>query len=441
MEALPEDIWYSVAIHLDYETVIKICKETCTSNYFWMVKTIHDLKITEAQFDVTTSETGYGRETYIYYAGLHAVPIRGTEKYGQLFKLTTAAALTNDDRLIEYFYKLSMYQPIFAILANNNNQELLFRLAHKYPHSIHFDLMYAIIGAISGDHRDLIDRISQMSSFSQYALHKILRAGAETGNISLFKHLISIESLNNTDAIKRSIVGACAYGKVSMVDYLLSWGEIDPHTIDMALQAASEFGHPQLVNKMLGLGGNINYGLTGAARGGHLSLVLEFIDRGASNLTTAFIEAATTGQLLIMKKLMEMDDLSTAYNIALDWAIDRGHLEIVKFLLTKFTPSSIDGLPQRDQALEILNQIIPYISPTQYQTMLEYSADSGQLDVFQKLVALGANPLDERIMELAILRNNLNIQIALVKLGVDYRKYPYINSRFIPYLQTNFFKS
>lgn len=218
-----------------------------------------------------------------------------------------------------------------------------------------------------------------------------------------------------------------------MVAYLLARRDFD---YNMGLMGASKKGDQELVELMENLDAHdVTRSLIHAAKGGHMDVFLHLVNKGGTDFPSAFTSAAIKGQLLIMKKIIELTDVSAVYPEALRLAVEKGHLSVMKFLLTKFVPVidypiGTNGL----NSLEIIETILPYINPGTYQDMLYEAAVRGQLLVVQKLVSLGADPLTEIIQEEVFTSWMINIMIELIRRGADYTTYK-VDSQLLPYLQ------
>lgn len=113
------DIWYPIALQLDYKDIFNICRLTIelslisTSRRFWTEKAKIDFGVEVTNFNTMIHQLNNGRETYLYWAGITTVPLPGAEKYGSSYDLIKRAAQVADDKTITYFYNLTPYSFIF----------------------------------------------------------------------------------------------------------------------------------------------------------------------------------------------------------------------------------------------------------------------------------------------------------------------------------------
>lgn len=410
------DIWYNIGIHLDYISVINLFQinlrlnEICRSNHFWSLKVKNDFDTKEKEFSETITEVGKAKEAYIFWAGINGVPIPGAEKYGNLDNLLDKVTKTNNNKLIEYFGRLDQSPLMLENLGKNNNQEMIFKLYNSLY------IKYAMIGAMKGEHWDLVKKLAE-ENFTSLELRDIFRTAVGTGNITLFEYL-STKYYRNSDHDSKLLYYACANNKTYMIIYLLGKGI---RNFDDGLAGAAKAGNYDLINTMLGLGAtNVNRAMICAAQGGHLDVVLDMVTRGATHRNDLLQAAVTIGNLSIAQKAIDLG--AKNYSDALLDAVDNDQLEMVEFLLPKITvDNETIKMAARRGNSRIFNMVKHNINSAYYQDILQSAIGGGNLLIVRELIRLGANPLDPELMDMATDYHQLNSILELVRQGADYQ--------------------
>ena len=89
-----------------------------------------------------------------------------------------------------------------------------------------------------------------------------------------------------------------------------------------------------IVQLMLNKGAtDYNWGLRGAAWGGHMEIVQLMLSKGATDYDLGLYNAAECGHLDIVQLLLSKG--ATDYNLGLEGAVYSGHMEIVQLMLEK----------------------------------------------------------------------------------------------------------
>lgn len=200
-------------------------------------------------------------------------------------------------------------------------------------------------------------------------IDKGLISASRYGNTSLVEHMIGaggdIHAYND-----KSLIIACQYGCLQMVKYLISQ-RADIHTQDEhPLRIASGYGHLDIVSLLIDLGANINamgdYALRTACRNGRFPVVKHLVENKAFVGDAAIQNTCRSGCLDILQYLVEhggnlyMDALSNIERAiydgypdiirfiietthiepnplqALRYAIERGHLSIVQYIMQRY---------------------------------------------------------------------------------------------------------
>lgn len=151
---------------------------------------------------------------------------------------------------------------------------------------------------------------------------------------------------------------------------------------------AAEGGHLDLLNLVIEKNphsGLYNWAMVKAARGGHLNMVKYLIEKGANDrFEEAVKEAAGSDHFELMKYILSKFEFTRHnLNIAMNYAGQNGHLQIVKYLVDKGA---------RD-----------------FSSALDYAAGGGHMAIVKYLVDKGAHDIRFAIN---VAKNHGHIEIA-----------------------------
>ena len=138
-----------------------------------------------------------------------------------------------------------------------------------------------------------LDKLCQYWSGSDKVIN-ILRAGYKSDTATL-------ESLKDKKHIGIYCTGAAAAGNKELVLQCLDKGATDYND---GLQVAALGGHMDIVQLMLNKGAHPDYGLSGAAMGGHMDIVQLMLSKGAINYNWGLFGAAGGGHMDIVQLLL-----------------------------------------------------------------------------------------------------------------------------------------
>ena len=149
---------------------------------------------------------------------------------------------------------------------------------------------------------------------------KIFRAGY-TGNTA------TLENLKDKKHIGIYCMGAAAAGNKELVLQCLDKGEKP----DWGLWGAALGGHMAIVQLMLSKGAtDYDSGLFGAAAGGHMDIVQLMLSKGATDYDGGLFGAAMSGHMDIVQLML--DKGATDLDSALEAAEDNGHTECAELI-------------------------------------------------------------------------------------------------------------
>jgi hypothetical protein len=127
------------------------------------------------------------------------------------------------------------------------------------------------------------------------------------------------------------MLGAARGGHLDIVKFLVRKGAND---WNWGMARAAQGGHLDIVEFFISKGARgWNRGMAGAARGGHLDIVKFFISKGANNWDEGMVEAARGGHLDIIDFFIGKG--ANNWELGMQLAAYGGHLDIVKFLVSK----------------------------------------------------------------------------------------------------------
>ena len=101
------------------------------------------------------------------------------------------------------------------------------------------------------------------------------------------------------------------------------------------LYGAARGGHLDIVMYMIEKGADYkyNWAMSNAASGGHIDIVKFMLEKGANNYNRTMLDAASGGYIDIVKLMLEKG--ANYYNKAMANAANGGHIDIVKLILEK----------------------------------------------------------------------------------------------------------
>ena len=433
------DIWYIVGLQLDYDSLGKlfstnrrIATLSCSS-YFWLLKSKEDFSLSESEYDKFFQKLKNGAEVYRYFAGIRGIPIKGSERYGDLRILRQAAALSDNNKFLTKFFGNPGDKETLKILGRRNSS-LIPQLS-----SILFNRVYIIVGAIEGNHVSLIKKLISEYPYidSAYFQFKFLRTAIKSGSIEIIELLTSFYAMrwlnanSNCDYEDDSeiLYYTCATRNLEMVKYIMAKRKCGIRDYNDGLAGAARAGNIQLMNLMSSLGAtDIEGAMIFASKGGHLSIVLDMFNRGSTNLNLALLHAAKKGNQELVQKLVELGANVNYYEETLVNACRGNNLPVLRFLL-----SNIKHLPKgflirlltgnKIMSSDILDTLLPYIDISEYPTILLGLISSENILWFGRMLEHGTRIPESWLTADVIRKIQLPIMIELIHWGLDYKKY------------------
>lgn len=363
MEQLPPDLYYLLAIYLDYDSVRKYCQifrkfsPVCRDPNFWRDKAIYDIGMDDQDWKEVVKETGDAQEAYVRLAAENNIPFWGAEKYGNIDNLTEAAAKFDNLPLLQYFYSISQNPKALDILASRNKVDFIRQL---FPENNETNNVNIFQGALSGGFLQLANQYIPQN-ISEDTLPQAVTSGKlEVVNftINLIKKQIdqqvedgSIDKIEEDDLfisyLDNGLEKAVEHNYSDIIDLLINRGAKD---LELAIFAAAINGDKKMITKLISqINSDDEYwflGLTGAARGGHKELIDYFIGLGANNYNHGMAQAAAGGQLNIIDYMISKG--ANKFDEALDYAIRFDRLTSTKYLLSKLPDAVIERTVTRN---------------------------------------------------------------------------------------------
>lgn len=192
---LPFEVYYNIGLELSYKELILNCTiskkfaELCRNGLFWKLKSIHDFKISEDDYNTYLRQTGSDRETYVYIAGIRNVPIDGAERYGTIKILIKNALKVHDYDLFWKFFKMHPDEKVFIDVGTTDiktSKELIDRAAKAYPRLSREIINNAFMGAAWVGN---IELMSHLMSLGAYDLRQAMGYAARGGHIEALEML------------------------------------------------------------------------------------------------------------------------------------------------------------------------------------------------------------------------------------------------------------
>jgi ankyrin repeat protein len=204
------------------------------------------------------------------------------------------------------------------------------------------DLNNALYFAVEANHGNVVQVLIAAGARD---IHDAFARAAATGHLEAVKALLQVRPLQEAD-LHHALTEAARTGRSNIVRVLLQAGagrgpsqSPDPRggtALDDALFFAAGSGNLELVRELLDLGANrdrLKHALAFAASRGHLAIVQELINAGATGLNWALVKAAEAGQLNVVQELIKRG--ATDLNRALVVAAEYGRLNVVQELIKR----------------------------------------------------------------------------------------------------------
>uniref|UniRef100_A0A6G6AB27 Ankyrin repeat-containing protein n=1 Tax=Borely moumouvirus TaxID=2712067 RepID=A0A6G6AB27_9VIRU len=191
----------------------------------------------------------------------------------------------------------------------------------------------------------------------------ILKNKKDLRDIQTWKYLLSLEIGIHGLSLK----WACENGVLNVVKYLVDYG-IDICHRNHALDIACEYGHIDIIKYLIENDTNVkNSALFNASINGHLGVVIYLTDYGLKINEEMFDFICATGQIEIIKYIINNGTDISMYTQTLKRSIACGKLEVIKYLVEN------------------------YVSIKKIDNALLQACFRGFLDIVQYLVDCGAN--------------------------------------------------
>lgn len=416
-DTIPYDVYPYIGVALPYKDMLQVCTVSkkfatlCNSGEFWKFKAMSDFNISEALFNGIHDEHIAEKVTYIRFAAMINLPIKGAESYKGIDILVDQLATMDEDiDLLLYFYRKNIRRAL-----KSKNVALKKYAAKHGPNSLvkflDIDPRYNMlilerIGegvAENGSADQLVDFIDLVTSISvkdrSTCYDGAFKTYIKSNNVKLFDYLVDNTDLY-IDVSDAKI--AISSNNIKMLQKILPlMDELDNDDYDKLLKAAGKSGNIKIIKYLILLGAN-NYdaGLLGAADIADLKLVKYFIKLGASEIDRA-LRYAVTGKKDDVKIFKYFERLGADTEGLLPISARCGKTSIVKYLVQfetdfmAFHKAIIWAILEREH--DIVQILISHLVKPDYNKYAKYAAKYGDLDSLIFLLQSGANNIREII--------------------------------------------
>lgn len=236
--------------------------------------------------------------------------------------------------------------------------------------------------AVTGNRYDVTEYLLEIAKqrnidIGEKFLTKLLIVAAQNGNLDLVKLLIN----SGANDLYHVLGVAANYQHYDIVDHLYRSGVNDPTKLAETLDFAAFYHDRKLIDWLYQHNvTDTNKGLAGAAAGGHLKLVHLFLNKGATDINKAFINASIYGRLPILNYLksfnvIPIDVLNQAlhrviifnrsnFALIISYLIDLGANDLLQMLLTAISEQTID-------LSTLLTILQSHLSPPELTTLID----------------------------------------------------------------------
>ena len=197
----------------------------------------------------------------------------------------------------------------------------------------------------------------------------------------------------NVSKIERALFVACKRGLFSIVKLLVIGRTLMNWEYEKAVRNCFKGGHMNIVDYLLKNNYFMDSFIYSAARYGYLDIVKKWI-KPDMNINKIAIKAAKGGHLEIISYIL-LENKTTDYITIILIASQRGHLNVIKFLIDK-TPGC-EGNYAWSAAKHGQKTVVDYFinekGYTDYNRLLSGAAIGGQIEMVKKLITEGATDI------------------------------------------------
>lgn len=260
-----------------------------------------------------------------------------------------------------------------------------------------------ISNIIEGDSSEVLDQLLKNKSLENSLLKSIFYHACRKGKFNIVKYFIEVRQLSPSLKVDDNFFtgpifkAAAESGNLDLVKYLLEIHHVDIEsqgltagTRDTALSRAAHQGHASVVEYLISKGANVNPEVS------------------ESNILNGAIES---NQLSVVMLLVEAG--TTISHFHLGWALNRGNLDIVKYLLQKkpninthhyLSTPACEAVKSGNVALvkyleekEGLNIYEKYLRDDCIASLMTAAAKSGSIEMMRFL--LDEKKLDNQVLD------------------------------------------
>lgn len=342
IESLPLELQYKILVLIPPQHVLNIFRTNkyfnsmCNDTDFWIYRSNVELGTLREMF---TEKICHPKIRYLeLLSTLGKKSIPGSEYFISITLCFRRCCKYNDINTLNYFIKILNY---------NNKYETITKK---------FSLLEGIIGAVKGNHLDLMVDMIKLNEackydISDYYIKNALRYSIKNNNINIIKYLLTYAKPRFNIKRYKKILKSCSYNAAKynneyIIDYIRTLGYYNPNII---MNGAAMGNNIKLIKYAVNKGANsYNSALINAVDGGDINIIDYIINLGADDLYDAISQASQSGNLHclmhLMNKLTESGkklDIDIDSIIRINLCNDYNNLDIVKYLIT-LRPKNLD---------------------------------------------------------------------------------------------------
>lgn len=363
--SLPKELFYYILFNLSFNDVIRCCSINSYTaaiyidRHFWSQKAFIDLNISTSEFNeinVNAKDRYIQLDTNIFNRNLKIAAIKNnlnliqnlSNKGANINAAFKGVGISGNQKL---FDELVGLYPLMKCISKTfynaiKNQHIWFikYITTKYNKYIYSFKKLCYITCNKNKSIEILEYVIKNFDgvFDKNLIQGLINEAAKSDNIVTLNYLLSIVNNKFSEINLDIVIGAAAGGHLGLINEYIN--NADPYFINslvkFAIESAAEKGHLYIIEYLLLKYSELNTLKTmngillHGAIGGYLHIVQYALDHNANYLELAFHRAVSNQKLNIIKFLCEIRQFDKDYFRKL--LIELAHKEYINIEVFKF---------------------------------------------------------------------------------------------------------